>query len=255
MKAVLASQRGLFLLSLVGVIALWEVVPRLFDVPHYVFPPLSMVIDRTFVKNFDLVLRNTSITLLEAFGGFVTGSIAGFFIGLGMAESRVFKGMALPYVVASNAVPVVALAPLAIILFGSGPGSKVAVAAFLCFFPLSLNTFKGLQEYHPWFSDLFKLYGATRWQFLTRFKLPNALPFIVTGLKLNAVYAIVGAIVAEFIGADRGLGFGMVQASYALDTAKLFGYVIVACLLGMSSYGLIQLAENYIRVRTRSKLD
>lgn len=231
----------LFPASLIVVFLLWEFLPQFFEIPQYIFPSISVIINKTFILGREIAFLNTKITLIEAILGFLIGSTFGFLIGLGMAQSKIFSGVALPYVVASNAIPIVAIAPLAIIWFGSGIGSKIAVSAFLCFFPLSINTFKGLQEFPLLSEDLFKVYGASNTDFLIKYKLPNAIPYIITGLKLNAVYSVIGAVVGEFVGSDKGLGFGMLQATYNLDTAKLWGYIIIACIAGMVFYGLVSL--------------
>ena len=127
--------------------------------------------------------------------------------------------------------------------------SKIFVSAFLCFFPLCINTYKGLSEYDPIFKDLFFVYGSTKIEFLKKFKLMNSLPFIFTGLKLNATYSVIGAIVAEFVGANSGLGFGMLQASYTLNAPRLWGYIIISCILGMTMYFTIVIIEKLVGKR------
>jgi len=223
-------------------ILLWEFVPLIFNIPTYVFPKLSKVLYSTWIVKANLQVHLTT-TFFESFWGFTLGSIIGFLVGLLMAEFKIFARIALPYVIGSNAVPVVAIAPLIILWFGYGILSKSVVSAFLCFFPLCINTYRGLNEYNHIYKDLFYLYGATRFEFLFKFKLLNALPFIFTGLKLNATFSVIGAIVAEFVGANAGLGFGMLQASYSLNVARLWGYIIVACILGMLMYFTVFLVE------------
>jgi NitT/TauT family transport system permease protein len=214
----------------------------LFAVPNYVFPRLSDIYP-AIIKSKDAFIDNSLTTLHEAVLGFVLGSSIGFITGIFMAQSKLFAKTILPYVVASNAIPIVAIAPLVIIWFGHGIASKVILAAFLCFFPLSINTFKGLNEYSKIFKELFYTYGATNTEFLYKFKIRNAVPYIFAGLKLNATFSVIGAIVAEFIGATSGLGFGMLQASYNLNTPRLFGYIIVACSMGLGMYYLVVLIE------------
>ncbi|MDR1090061.1 MAG: ABC transporter permease [Prevotella sp.] len=184
-------------------------------------------------------------TFFEAILGFILGSSIGFITGIVMAENMFLKRILLPYVVASNAIPAIALAPLVVLWFGHGIESKVILVAFLCFFPLSINTFRGLCEYPVIYKELFFTYGAKPREFLLRFKIRNALPYIFSGLKLNATYSVVGAIVAEFVGATSGLGFGMLQASYNINTPRLFGYIIVACFMGLTMYYLIVVIERY----------
>jgi NitT/TauT family transport system permease protein len=227
-----------FLLILIS----WESIPFIFSIPDYIFPRLSDIIP-SIIKSKTAFLENSITTFHEAILGFLLGSFIGFITGLFMAQSKLFAKTILPYVVASNAIPIVAIAPLVIIWFGHGITSKVILAAFLCFFPLAINTFKGLNEFSSIYKELFYTYGATNTEFLIKFKIRNAVPFIFAGLKLNATYSVIGAIVAEFIGATSGLGFGMLQASYNLNTPRLFGYIFVACSMGLGMYYLIVLIE------------
>lgn len=224
------------------ILALWEFIPYFFSIPHYVFPRLSDIFP-AIINSKTAFLDNSLTTFHEAVLGFFLGSSIGFVTGLLMAQSKLIAKTILPYVVASNAIPIVAIAPLVIIWFGHGITSKIILAAFLCFFPLSINTFKGLNEYPKIFKELFYTYGSTRTEFLFKFKIRNAVPYIFAGLKLNATFSVIGAIVAEFIGATSGLGFGMLQASYNLNTPRLFGYIIVACAMGLGMYYLVVLIE------------
>lgn len=223
----------------------WEFAPKALDVPTYIFPSMSEIIS-AIIKNKTNIGIHFTTTLTEAVLGFVFGSLVGFIVGVAMAQSRLFSNIALPYVIASNAIPVIAIAPIIVLWFGQGIAAKAIVSAFLCFFPLVINTYKGLSEYNPIYLELFQLYGATKNDFLRQFKLSNAIPYIVSGLKLNATFSVVGAVVAEFIGANSGLGFGMLQASYNLNTPRLWGYIIISCLLGVSMYLLMYFFEQYL---------
>lgn len=227
------------------VLIAWEFLPKAFGVPSYVFPRLSEIANATSTNKPNLYIHFTT-TLNEAVLGFIFGSAFGFIVGVAMAQSRLFSHIALPYVIASNAIPVIAIAPIIILWFGQGITAKAVVSAFLCFFPLVINTYKGLSEYNPIYKELFQLYGASKNDFLLKFKLSNAIPYIISGLKLNATFAVVGAVVAEFIGANAGLGFGMLQASYNLNTPRLWSYILVSCLLGVCMYLLMYLFERYL---------
>ena len=232
------------ILFLLIILLLWEFLPLLFNTPTYVFPRISEIY-QSIVSVKDVVISNVFTTLHEAILGFLLGSFIGFATGILMAESKLFERVFLPYVVGSNAVPAVALAPLVVLWFGHGIESKVILVAFLCFFPLSINTFRGLCEYPAIYKELFFTYGAKNSEFLWKFKMRNALPYIFSGLKLNATYSVVGAIVAEFVGSSSGLGFGMLQASYNINTPRLFGYIIIACVMGLLMYYLMLLIEKY----------
>lgn len=230
-----------FLIALLA----WEYIPKIFSTPSYVFPRLSEVINALIIAKVNLWIHFKT-TLLEAVIGFLLGSSIGFLFGVGMAQSRLFSNIALPYVIATNAIPVIAIAPIIILWFGHGIMAKAIVSAFLCFFPIVINTYRGLSEFSPIYQELFLLYGSSKQDFLYKFKIPNAAPFIISGLKLNATFAVIGAVVAEFIGANAGLGFGMLQSSYSLNTPRLWGYIIVSCLLGVTMYLAIFIFETII---------
>ncbi len=229
---------------LLALLVLSEFLPLWLNIPNYVFPrPSEIFAALLFVK--EILWLHLITTLGESVVGFLVGSIIGFLLGMLMAEYKLISNTLLPYVIGSNAVPVIAVAPIFILWFKHGMASKIAVSAFLCFFPLCINTFKGLTEYNPILFDLFAIHGSTRFQFLSKCKIPNALPFIFAGLKLNATYAVIGAIVGEFIGANSGLGFGMLQASYNLNVPRLWGYILVSAILGVLMYASVWAFEQY----------
>lgn len=221
---------------------LWVFVPKLFSIPEYIFPSLDVVLREAWFVRIQL-LNHTLTTTSEAIVGCIIGVSVGFLIGVFLSLSKLIKESLLPYIVGSNAVPVVAIAPLIVLWFGSGFLSKALVAAFLSFFPMAINTFEGVANYPKKYRELFASYGAFRYEFFFMYQLPNARPFILSGLKLSATYSVIGAVVAEFLGSDRGLGYGMLQASYSLNTPRLFVFLITSCILGYSMYKIVETWE------------
>lgn len=233
--------RAAFLALIIACVT-WQLVTTYFSVPRYIFPsPYAVGVE--MANSPDLFLRNTMITAFESLLGAVLGCTLGLILGCLMALNRWAQNVLLPYVIGSNSVPVVAIAPLVAIWFGHGLLSKIVVAAFLCFFPIAVNTYEGLRDRSVVLKELFAVIGASRDFYFWKLRVPLAVPFIVTGAKVSVVLAVIGAVVAEFVGSDGGLGFGMVQASYSLNTPRLFGYVIVACVLGLAFYGTIGLIQ------------
>lgn len=233
------------LTSLIILIIIWWLSVWVFEIPKYVLPSPSDIF--IAVKdNFQNVFKNLWVTGAEAVLGLLLGSFFAVIIGVLMAQYSLFSKISLPYLIASNAIPVIAIAPILIIWFGNGMASKVVVAAFLCFFPLCMNTFKGLNDYTQPYQNLFNIYGASKWDFLWKYKLFNARTYLFTGLKLNASFCVIGAIVAEIISSNKGLGFGILQATYALNVPLLWGYILIACLLGLLFYGIIVIIEKQI---------
>jgi NitT/TauT family transport system permease protein len=229
-------------ISLVVVCFIWEASTRYFSVPQYIFPPPSAVVLEVIGNPF-VFLKNTEITTLESVLGAALGCTVGLSLGILMSISRRAENILLPYVVGSNAVPVVAIAPLVVLWFGHDLTSKVVVAGFLCFFPIAINTFDGLRDRGGVFKELFTVLGSSPEMYFWKLRLPNSVPYLVAGAKISFVLAVIGAVVAEFVSADSGLGFGMVQATYSLNTPRLFGYMFVACILGLIFYGLAAMLE------------
>jgi NitT/TauT family transport system permease protein len=231
--------------SLVALLILctaWEASTRYFDIPLYIFPSLSAVFAEMF-RYSQVFMTNVGVTAIESLLGATLGCGVGLLIGAWMAMSRWAESVLLPYVIGSNAVPVVAIAPLVALWFGHGLLSKIVVAAFLCFFPIAINAYDGLRDRGGVFKELFSVIGASPDFYFWKLRMPLAVPFIVSGAKVSMVLAVIGAVVAEFVGSDAGLGFGMVQATYSVNTPRLFGYMIVACILGLAFYGLALASE------------
>ncbi|MCB0410443.1 MAG: ABC transporter permease [Flavobacteriales bacterium] len=233
------------LITFIVITFVWWASVVIFDIPKYVLPSPNDILV-AIIDNSKNVLKNLLVTSLESILGLILGSLFAIIVGVLMAQSRLFSNISLPYLIASNAIPVIAIAPILIIWFGNGIASKVVVAAFLCFFPLCMNTYKGLNDYSKSYQDLFKIYGASKWDFLWRYKIFNARVYIVTGFKLNASFCVIGAIVAEIISSNKGLGFGILQATYTLNVPLLWGYILIACLLGLLFYTIVLFIEKLI---------
>lgn len=240
------STTGLPALSFLVLLSVWETVPWLLHIPTYLLPRPSAICIAIWDARAMLFVH-LGVTAIEALVGLFLGGILGFLTGSGMAVFATVRRILLPYIVGSNAIPVIAVAPVVLLLFGHGWFAKAVVSAFLCFFPLSINMLRGLTEFDSVFLELFRVSGASDFEFLTRFRLPNALPYFFSALKLCATYSVIGAVVAEFVGSDAGLGFGMLQATYTLATARLYGYVIVSIALSLVMYASVTLIERLVR--------
>ena len=234
----LIAPLGFFIFLLI----LWEAIIVFFNVPKYIIPSLGDIL-QSFKLGYTHIAQNVLVTFLESLAGLVAGSLIAITFGILMAQFRLFSRISLPYLIASNAIPVIAVAPILILWFGNGMTSKVVVAGFLCFFPLCMNTFKGLNDYDKSYENLFRLYGGSKWDFLWRFKFYNARHYLITGFKLNASFCVIGAIVAEIISSNKGLGFGILQATYSLNVPLLWCYIIISCLLGLVFYCVVAIIE------------
>lgn len=198
------------------------------------------------VKSAPVVAPHLWVTLAEIILGFLAGSAIGIVTGTLVAHSRRLDGILRPYITTSQAVPKAALAPLFVLWLGFGLGPKVTIAALISFFPLLENTIVGLRRVDPDALKLFASLGASRWQIFTKLRLPNGLPYIMTGLRVGIVFATVGAVVAEFVTANRGLGALIMIAQGNFDTRLMFAVIIVLTLMGVILYEVIHLLERWV---------
>lgn len=175
--------------------------------------------------------------------GLVGGGVAGLLVGMALAESTLLERVFRPYVVVSQVVPKLALAPLFVLWFGFGIAPTALITGLICFFPLMENTLTGLKHVDPQRLQLFRMLGATRWQTLLRLKLPMGLPSILAGLRMAVVLALVGAVVGEFIGASQGLGAVVIASQGMMDTALMFAALVLIALIGLVLYQATLLLE------------
>jgi NitT/TauT family transport system permease protein len=237
-------------LSLAVAIGIWWGAVIQFAIPSYVLPSppsvwnalvAGLIIDPTSRASF---LYQLADTLHATLFGFVIGSLIGLVLAAVMAEFSVMEKILFPYVVGFQSIPKVAIAPLYVIWFGYQIESKIAMAATLALFPVLLNSLEGFVMVEQERLELLISLDASRWQRFWMIKLPSALPLIFAGLNLGIVYAFLGAIVSEFIGAQRGVGVIITQLQSVSDTAGVFA---VLALLGVSGYVLIAIVRAFQR--------
>ena len=244
-----AARPHLILIPVVFVVfvALWEWVVRRFDVPAFIAPPPSAVLASLAggVRN-RLYLEHFGVTLYETLLGFLIASVAGIALGAVIAQFRLVEQTVYPYLVALQTLPKIAIAPLIIVWFGFGISSKVIIAAMVGFFPVLVNVIVGLKTVDQGKLDLMGSLDATRWQTFRLVKFPNALPFVFAGLDIAIVFSVLGAIVGEFVGAQRGLGTLILQFNYNLDIAGVFAVIILLAVLGVALHVLLQVIQRRV---------
>ena len=226
----------------------WYLFVELGHVPKFVLPSPSATVQSLLVPNYRW-LDNTLVTGVEIFGGYILAVGIGIGTALLFSWSRALEMFVMPLLVSLNMIPKVALGPLIIVWFRYGIGPNMMMAFAICFFPIVLTTARGLREVEPDLIDLVRSVKGSRWQIFTKIQLPNALPYIFSGMKVAAILAVAGAVVGEFLGSDRGLGYLMLQVQVTLDTAAMFMAVILITLLGMVLYGLVLGLERLLVVR------
>ncbi|MBN1287186.1 MAG: ABC transporter permease [Anaerolineae bacterium] len=179
------------------------------------------------------------VTLQEVLLGLASGLGVALSLGYLLAKFPLFERILAPYIVGLQAVPIVAIAPLLIIWFGSGTQSKIITCALIVFFPMLINTVVGMRQVEPDLRDLMRALNATRWQTFRYLEVPAALPVLLGGLKVSATLSVIGAVVGEFVGANAGLGFMINSARSVFDTPTVYVAVFTLTLMALALYGLV----------------
>jgi NitT/TauT family transport system permease protein len=231
----------------------WEVAVRMFHIREFVLPAPSRILATLAVPSYSWA-SNAWVTALEVFGGYGLGLVLGVLGALLFITSRRLTLVLFPLLVTLNMVPKVAMGPLIIVWFKYGIGPNILITFSLCFFPILLTTIRGLNETEPDLLDLVRALKGSRWQLFVKIQLPGSLPYIFSGMKVAAILAVAGAIVGEFLGSDKGLGYLMLQVQVTLDTPAMFMAVILITLIGIALYGFVMALERLL-VAKDARLD
>jgi NitT/TauT family transport system permease protein len=225
-------------------IALWAALVAWQGYPVFILPGPAVVWRKLVAMVGDgSLLRHTQVTLVEVALGLLVGLATAFVLGYLLGKSHTVERLVAPYIIASQSVPIVAIAPLLVIWFGSGLTSKVLVCALITFFPTLVNTMVGVRNVDEDLRDLMRMLRAGWWQTFRLLELPAALPVIFGGLKLSVILAVVGAVVGEFAGADAGLGYLINLARGVLDTPLMFVAVLSLVVIAQALYLLVAWGE------------
>jgi NitT/TauT family transport system permease protein len=225
-----------------GITLAAEVIVRLTHVASYVFPPPSAVLSE-LVRQPGLFARNALVTLYEAAAGLALGAAAAMAFAAAALHSRALDRVLSPLVVASQTVPVIALAPLLVLWLGYGALPRVIVCALIAFFPMAVTSLEGLRAADPQLLELLRSVSASRWDVFLRVRIPGAVPYLTAGLRTGATLSLVGAVVAEWTGADHGLGYLVLSANAQLATAQAFAAVLLITLMGLAAFGGVVLLQ------------
>jgi NitT/TauT family transport system permease protein len=231
----------------VAFVGLWEWVVRHWSVPTFIAPAPSAVA-RSLGAGLrsGVYLDHFWVTLGEALAGFGIAAVAGIVLGAVIAQFRLVERTVYPYLVALQTLPKIAVAPLIIVWAGFGLSSKVIIAALVAFFPVLVNVIVGLKTIDQSKLELMRSLRASRWQIFRLVTFPNALPFIFAGLDIAIVFSVLGAIVGEFVGAQRGLGNLILQFNVTLDIAGVFAVLILLAALGIVLHLGMQAVERRV---------
>jgi NitT/TauT family transport system ATP-binding protein len=235
-------------------LSIWGMVSRVSGLPEFILPLPTTVFGR-FVSALrgGLILKNLLVTAYESLSGFLIGSISAFIIGYFLAKSRTVERILSPYIVAMQAIPIVALAPLLIIWFGFGINTKIFIAALIIFFPILINSIVGIRSADREIMELLTSLDAGPFKTFFKFELPSALPIVFGGLKVGITYSVIGAVVGEFLGASKGLGALVNMSRASFDTPLVFVSIALLGILGISFYLSMSLIEYLFLGRHQKK--
>lgn len=246
------SPRIQSLILLIALIALWEGGVRIFQVPRWLIPPVSDIAvalwrglaTSPFAR--DGFWYHSFITMTETVLGYLVGCGLGFALAVAISQTENLEVVLRPFIVAFQSLPKVAVAPIIVLWLGFGLVSKVAIVALLTFFPVLITGLAGFQAVEPERIELLRSLSASRWHIFTKVKFWTALPFIFAGLEMAAAFAVVGAIVGEFVGAQSGLGVLILQLDSAMDVGGSFAVFVILSLIGIALSAIIRALQNRV---------
>lgn len=240
-----AIKVGFLILSVGGGLTVWWLFTTYSQIPSFIFPKPLEVWERLIIVLKDgSLLYHTMITLQEVLVGLALGLGTAIITGYFLAKSRAVEQVLAPYIVASQSIPIVAIAPLLVIWLGPGILSKILTSALIVFFPVLVNTLVGLRSVPRELYDLMRSLNASPWQRISKLEIPAAMPVFLGGLRIGATLAVIGAVVGEFVGADKGLGFLVNVGRGLYDTALVFVAVLTLVVLALALYGTVMFLEN-----------
>lgn len=223
----------------------WLYLLPLLGVPAYIVPTPT-AISGVFQKNFALLMDNLRPTLIEALAGFVIGNLAAVLLAVLFVHNRVLQATYFPIVLFFNTIPILALSPIIILIFGLGMTPKIVIAAVICFFPTLVNMIRGLDSASDNEHELFRVLSATRSEIFWSLRLPRALPMLFSSLRIASATAVIGAIVGEWIGSDKGLGALIIQASFNYQSDRLYAAIVLSSCLSIALFCAVVLVERRV---------
>jgi len=224
------------------ILAMWEVLVRLIDIPAFVLPAPTAIVS-TIVTDRGIIFRHLTVTLFEIGCGYLLAVTMAFIISLATVYSTAFRRGALPLIVAAQTIPVIAIAPILVIWFGYNAMPRIIITALVAFFPMAISFVTGLQSVTPDFVSFFRSLNASELQIFLKLRLPSGLASIFAGLKVATTLAVVGATISEWVGASEGIGYLMAQDSTQFNTTRVFASLVVLGAFGMAFFALVGLIE------------
>ena len=232
-------------LGVAGLLVAWWAIVAGFHVKPFIAPSPLLVL-QTLASKSDLLLQNLVPTAIEACGGFLLGNLAAILLATVFVHNKTLQDIFYPVAVMINSIPVVAKAPILVLIMGNGLEPKITIAAIVCFFPTLVNMVRGLQAVNPQAMELMQILSASKREIFFKLRLFNSLPYLFSALKIATSTAVIGAVVGEWIGSTKGIGALIIQATYNFDSALLYAAVIMSSCLAGGFFLVITMLERLV---------
>ncbi len=230
------------LLGGLSILALWYLVIIVFDVQEYIAPTPHQVI-QVIIDQADLLLLNATPTIQECLSGFFLGNSLAVLIAIIFVHNRMAERMYYPIAVLFNTIPIIAISPILVLIFGLGMAPKIIIAAIICFFPTLVNMIRGFSSVSENELELMRILSANRREIFFKLRLPRSLPFLFSALRIASTTSVIGAIVGEWIGANLGLGALIIQATFNYRSGLLYASILVSSLIAITLFTIVVLLE------------
>lgn len=238
-------RRVLPAVGIVGLVALWWWVVVYFEIKSFIAPSPQMVLSTLYLKR-DILLANLIPTAIEAAGGFFLGNLAAVLVATLFVHNKTLQEIFFPVVLMFNAIPIVAKAPILVLIMGNGMEPKITIAALVCFFPTLVNTVRGLESVNPQAMELMRVLSASKSEIFFRLRLFNALPYLFSALRISASMCVIGAVVGEWVGANVGVGAMIIQATFNFDSALLYAAIVMSASLSGTFFLVVVAFERWL---------
>ncbi|MFL9959728.1 ABC transporter permease [Paraburkholderia sediminicola] len=229
-------------LGVAGLIFTWWAVVAGFHVKPFIAPTPMLVLE-TFVNKSDVLIQNLLPTAIEASLGFLLGNLAAILLATVFVHNKTLQDIFYPVAVMINSIPVVAKAPILVLIMGNGLEPKITIAAIVCFFPTLVNMVRGLNAVNPQAMELMQILSASKREIFFKLRVFSSLPYLFSALRIAASMSVIGAVVGEWIGATQGIGAMIIQATYNFDSALLYTAIIMSAILSGAFFLVIAMAE------------
>ena len=238
-------RRAPAIVAAVGMLALWQAIVQVLEVPTWIAPSPIQVL-QVFVERGDILWTNFWPTLMEAASGFLVGNTVAAVLAVWFVHSQLAERAFYPIAVFVNTIPIIAVAPILVLLLGNGYAPKIVIAALICFFPTLVNMVRGLKAVSPQMLELMRVLSASGREVLFKVRLQSSLPFLFAALKIASTTCVIGAIVGEWIGSNYGLGALILEATYNYRAPLLYATVVLGAGMAVAAFAIVTLVERRV---------